>query len=147
MEREKAESVQDEGFRGVWAGRGGGVKTQITFFGKHATASGVNRRLPRERRGEERAGRAENKEKRRRSSVLPMMGASRKMSDRRLLTGSYGESSRKSLPEGQRRKRGRFIRGQEEGRGWMEGPCFVYHHSSPPLPPSPHTPLLTLVCM
>lgn len=30
--------------------------------------------------------------------ILPMMGASRKMSDRRLFTGSYGESSRKSLP-------------------------------------------------
>lgn len=31
-------------------------------------------------------------------SFLPMMGASRKMSDRRLFTGSYGESSKKSLP-------------------------------------------------
>lgn len=30
--------------------------------------------------------------------VLPMMGASRKMSERRRFTGSYGESSKKSLP-------------------------------------------------
>lgn len=47
---------------GVWW-RGGGVKRQITFFGKHATALGVNRRLHRERRGEERAGRAKNQKK------------------------------------------------------------------------------------
>lgn len=53
--------MQEEGSRGV--GRGGGVKTQITSFGKHATASGVNRRLHTERRGEERAGRAKNKKK------------------------------------------------------------------------------------
>lgn len=31
-------------------------------------------------------------------SFLPMMGARRKMSERRLFTGSYGESSKKSLP-------------------------------------------------
>lgn len=57
---------------------------------------------------------------------LPMMGASREMSERRLFTGSYGESSKKSLPV---RK---IIRGQSS-----ETPPLVCLSSS----------RLTLVCM